>query len=147
MAVENYESESLIDFSIKYNNNSYHEDTLQILSDSSFSQSNYAIDGQAPSTSKPNNDEKLFTRWENIKSNTKIVKLYTGCPSYKVFEFIVEHVRPKHSKLQYYRGSKSNNETKQYQESPFKLFSQKKPGPSRTLNLKCKFLSACALFS
>ena len=52
MAVENYESESLIDFSIKYNNNnSYHdEDTLQILSDSSSSQSNYAIDGQASST-------------------------------------------------------------------------------------------------
>lgn len=65
--------------------------------------------------------------------------MYTGCPSSKVFRFIIEHVRPKHLKLQYYKGDNSVK-NKQYQYSPAKLFCQRKPGPSRSLSLEDEIL-------
>ena len=33
--------------------------------------------------------------WHCIKENERIVKLYTGCPSAKIFKSIVDHVRAK----------------------------------------------------
>ena len=54
-----------------------------------------------------------------IKGRKRLVKFYTGCPTAEIFMFIVDHVRPKHKKLQYYRGSSSTTTTpKKYQISP-----------------------------
>ena len=54
----------------------------------------------------------------------KPCEFYAGCPTAEIFMFIVVHVRPKHSKLQYYRGSTSNNnKTKKYQINPVTKFS------------------------
>ena len=39
--------------------------------------------------------------WNTIKNNHRMVKLYTGCSSGKISNFIVDHVRQKHRKLQY----------------------------------------------
>ena len=44
-----------------------------------------------------------------VTEKKRIVKLYTGCPSPKFFEFIVDHVRAKHQKFHYYKGSNSMN--------------------------------------
>ena len=33
--------------------------------------------------------------WNDIKEKNRIIKLYTCCPSNKLFMFIVDHVRPK----------------------------------------------------
>ena len=79
--------------------------------------------------------------WNMIKGKKNLVKFYTGCPTAEIFMFIVDHVRPKHSKLQYYRGSTSNtNKTKKYQISPVTQFSQKKPGKPRKLSLENEIL-------
>ena len=43
--------------------------------------------------------------WHFVKEKKCIVKLYTGCPSPKIFEFIMDHVRAKHQKIHYYKGS------------------------------------------
>ena len=70
--------------------------------------------------------------WHFVKEKKRIVKLYTGCPSPKMFEFIVDHVRAKHQKIHYCKGSNSMNaDPKQYHLSPVKDLSQHKPGPSR----------------
>ena len=54
-----------------------------------------------------------------IKGRKRLVKFYTGCPTAEIFMFIVDHVRPKHKKLQYYRGSSSTTTTpKKHQISP-----------------------------
>ena len=42
--------------------------------------------------------------WEAVSSNDSIMKLYTGCPTAKVFMFIVNRIRPEHGKVSYYRG-------------------------------------------
>ena len=56
-------------------------------------------------------------------------------------EFIVDHVRAKHQKIHYYKGSNSiNADPKQYQLSPVKDLSQHKPGPSRILSLEDEIL-------
>ena len=55
--------------------------------------------------------------WHFVKKKKRIVKLYTGCPSPKSFEFIVDHVQAKHQKIHYYKGSNSMNaDPKQYQQ-------------------------------
>ena len=96
-----------------------------------------ATSGTSPILRRPKKSQRLS--WEDIKSSEKMVKLYTGCPNAKVFEFIVEHVRPKHCKLQYYKGAISSS-TKKYQFSPARLFCQKKPGPARSLSLEDEVL-------
>ena len=42
-----------------------------------------------------------------VQEKKRIVKLYTGCLSAKIFGFIVDHVRAKHQKIHYYKGSNS----------------------------------------
>ena len=45
-------------------------------------------------------------QWHFVKEK----KLYIGCPSAEIFEFIVDHhVRPKHQKIHYYEESNSMN--------------------------------------
>ena len=76
-----------------------------------------------------------------VKEKKRIVKLYTGCPSPQIFEFIVDHIRAKHQNIHYYKGSNSMNaDPKQYQLSPVKDLSQHKPGPSRILSLEDEIL-------
>ena len=54
-------------------------------------------------------------KWNTIKNNHRMVKLYTGCSSGKIFNFIVDHVRQKHRKLQYCKGAKLlTDEPKKY---------------------------------
>ena len=80
--------------------------------------------------------------WHFVKEKKRIVKLYTGCPSPNIFEFLVDHVRAKHQKIHYYKGSNSMNADcpKQYQLSPVKHLSQHKPEPSRILSLEDEIL-------
>ena len=77
--------------------------------------------------------------WKAIQSYQRVIKLYTGCPSAKVFMFIVNRVRRKHDKVSYYKGNSSFT-VKKYQHSPSKPLSQKKPGPSRQLDLEDEIL-------
>ena len=80
--------------------------------------------------------------WHFVKEKKRIVKLYTGCPSSKFFEFIVDHVRAKHQKIHHYKGSNSMDaDAKQYQLSPVKHLSQHKPGPSRILSPEDEILT------
>ena len=80
--------------------------------------------------------------WHFVKEKKRIVKLYTGCPSPKIFEFIVDHVRAKHQKIHHYKGSNSMNvDPKQYQLSPVKDLSQHKPWPSCILSLEDEILT------
>ena len=61
------------------------------------------------------NSVSIQLHWSSIKENKRVVKLYTGCSSAKIFDFIVAHVRTKHRKLKYYKGSDSvSDETKQF---------------------------------
>ena len=55
-------------------------------------------------------DKPIRTRmsWDLIKENSKMIKLYTGCPSAELFEFVVDHAQLKHQKLQYYKGKFCN---------------------------------------
>ena len=78
--------------------------------------------------------------WNDIKEKNRIIKHYTGCSGNKLFMFIVDHVRPKHAKLQYFKSASSVIGDKQYQISPVKLYCQRKPGPSRRLNLEDEIL-------
>ena len=82
--------------------------------------------------------------WNMIKGKKRLVKFDTGCPTAEIFMFTVDHVRTKHSKLHYYRGSTSNaNKTKKYQISPVTQFSQKKPEKkSKKLSLENEILMA-----
>ena len=70
---------------------------------------------------------------EICKKYPKIVKLYTGCPTAAACDFIINGLKPKHGKIQYFKGNEM--ETKRYQFSPSKALCQKKPGPKRQLGL------------
>ena len=84
---------------------------------------------------------KKTMSWDMIKARKRLVKFYTGCPTAEIFMFIVDHVRPKHKKLQYYRGSSSTTTTpKKYQISPVTQFCQRKPGKPRMLSLEDEIL-------
>ena len=70
--------------------------------------------------------------WDSISGNSPIIKLYTGCPTAKVFLFIVDRVRSKHGKISYFKG-KNSFQIKNYQHSPSKPLSRKKTGlPTQT---------------
>ena len=77
--------------------------------------------------------------WKAVEPYCRVIKLYTGCPSAKVFMFIVDRVRVKHGKVSYYKGNSSFT-VKKYQYSPSKPLSQKKPGRSRQLDLEDEIL-------
>ena len=75
--------------------------------------------------------------WIYVKKYPKIVKLYTGCPAAAACDLIINHLKPKHGKIQYFKWNEM--ETKRYQFSPSKRLCQKKPGPKRQLGLDMKF--------
>ena len=55
---------------------------------------------------------KINLTWSDVKDTKRMVKLYTGCSTKKNFMFIVDHVRPKHTKLHYFKSTSiSNRET------------------------------------
>ena len=107
--------------------------SMQPVENKAFSSTSFSKQNEAKSSSTMS--------WNMIKGKKRHVKFYTGCPTADIFMFIVDHVRPKHSKLLYYRGSTSNtNKTKKYQISPVTQFSQKKPGKPRKLSLENEIL-------
>ena len=76
--------------------------------------------------------------WDYVKEHPRIVKVYTGCHTPQAFEFIVGRVKPKHVKIQYFKGSGSGY--KNYQSSPSKPMCRRKPGPSRKMSLEDEIL-------
>lgn len=65
------------------------------------------------------------------------MKLYTGCPNYVTFLFILNKVEPKAGKLHFHKGKITNIDlttTKNYQQSPSKPGCRGKPGPRSKLN-------------
>ena len=74
---------------------------------------------------------------EKIKNSNNLMKLYTGCPNYQIFWFILNKVKPKVRKLQFHKGeitSNNINTTKNYQNSPTKPDCRGKRGPRSELN-------------
>ena len=45
--------------------------------------------------------------YSQVKDNDKMLKLYTGLQNKKVFEWIINKIKDKIPKLQYYQGEKS----------------------------------------
>ena len=76
----------------------------------------------------------LRLSWKYGKKYPKIVKLYTGCPIAVTFDFIINHRKPKHWKMQCFKGNEMET-TKRYQFSPSKPLLRKKPGPKQQLGL------------
>ena len=64
----------------------------------------------------------------------KIVKLYTVGPTAAAFDFVINRLKPKHGKIQYFQGNEMETR-KTYQFSQSKPLFQKKPGPKRQLAL------------
>ena len=60
--------------------------------------------------------------------------MYTGCPTAAAFDFIINRLKPKHGKTQYFKENEMET-TKKYQFSPSKPLCQKKPGTKRKLGL------------
>ena len=87
--------------------------------------------------SEEHNSSRLS--WESISGSNSIIKVYTGCPTAKVFPFIVDRIRSKHRKVCYFKG-RDSYKAKSYQLSPSKDLSRKKPGPSRKLTLEDEIL-------
>ena len=56
-----------------------------------------------PSTNREVRIKQLS--WEAVCPFPKVIKLYTGCSSEKVFMFIVNRVRSKHKKVSYFKDS------------------------------------------
>ena len=80
--------------------------------------------------SEEHNSSRLS--WESISGSNSIITVYTGCPTAKVFLFIVDRISSKHRKVSYFKG-KDSLKAKSYQLSPSKDLSRKKLGPSRKL--------------
>ena len=64
--------------------------------------------------------------------------MYTGCPTAAAFDFIINRLKPKHGKIQYFKGNEM--ETKRYHFSPSNPLCQKKPGSKRQLRLDYEIL-------
>ena len=60
--------------------------------------------------------------------------MYTGCPTAAAFDFIINLLKPKHGKIQYFKGNEMET-TRRYQFSPSKPLCWKKPGPKQQLGL------------
>ena len=84
-------------------------------------------------------EARVTLKFDYIKHSDALVKLYTGCPSSEIFNFIVDKVKPHSPKLHYYRGQESH-ELKKYQHSPSSAGCQRKPGPKRQLSLENEIL-------
>ena len=65
--------------------------------------------------------------YDSIRHSNESVKLHTGFPSAKIFEFVFESIEPKCEDMQYFKG-KNSFDVKIYQTSECI-----KPGPARVL--------------
>ena len=71
------------------------------------------------------------------------VKVYTGLPSPKAFEFLFDYLSPKARFMQYWRGGKQTRKESSQPPSPFELatgYLKGRPGPERKLRLEQEFL-------
>ena len=68
--------------------------------------------------------------WKYVKKYSKIIKLYTGCPTAAAFDFTINRLKPKDGKIQYFKGNDIES-TKRYHLSPSKPLCQKKPRRKR----------------
>ncbi|XP_068676803.1 uncharacterized protein [Montipora foliosa] len=71
------------------------------------------------------------------------VKVYTGLPSPKAFEFLFDYLSPKARFRQYWRGGKQTRKESSQPPSPFELatgYLKGRPGPERKLRLEQEFL-------
>nr|CAH3181162.1 unnamed protein product [Porites lobata] len=71
------------------------------------------------------------------------VKVYTGLPSPKAFEFLFDYLSPKARFMQYWRGGKQTRKESCQPPSPFELatgYLKGRPGPERKLRLEQEFL-------
>lgn len=73
---------------------------------------------------------------EKIKDDNAAVLFYTGFPSYKALISFYNYLKPKLTKMQYWKGEKLIKESQPYQEDDQKC----KPGPSRKLSQLDEFL-------
>ncbi len=70
-----------------------------------------------------------------IAHSDELIKMYTGIPSYEIFQWLTDQVRPHAQKLQYYRGKQSMDRDKFYQ-----INNTTKPGPKRTFSIDDELL-------
>ena len=71
------------------------------------------------------------------------VKVYTGLPSPKIFQFLFDFLCEKARSMQYWRGGKQTTKEAPQPPSPFELatgFAKGRPGPERKLRLEQEFL-------
>ena len=97
----------------------------------------FVVGQEGPQVTKKITKTKSEFSIEKIKNSDNLMKLYTGCPNYQIFLFILNKVKPKVRKLQYHKGkitSNNINTTKNYQSSPTKPGCRGKPGPRSELN-------------
>ena len=98
---------------------------------------------EGPQVTKRETKTKSEFSIEKINNSDNLMKLYTGCPNYQIFLFILNKVKPKVRKLQYHKGkitSNNINTTKNYQNSPTKPGCRGKPGPRSELNTENQLL-------
>ena len=114
--------------------------SLAIDSDSSSSSSS-SIGGDShqdesdPTVTLPMRFEQLTREFE--------VKFYTALPSTESFRCLFEHLLPKASNMQYWRGTKQTEKEVPKNPSPFQQFAGRsdiRKGPPRKLRLKQEFL-------
>lgn len=71
------------------------------------------------------------------------VKVCTGLPSPKIFQFLFDYQCEKARSMQYWRGGKQTTKEAPQPPSPFELatgFAKGRPGPERKLRLEQEFL-------
>ena len=68
--------------------------------------------------------------WKYVKKYRKVVKLYTGCPTGAESDFIINCLKPKHGRIQYFKWNEMET-IKRYQFGPSKPLCQEKPGPKQ----------------
>ena len=103
----------------------------------------FVVGQEGPQVTKKAKKTKPEFSIEKIKNSDNLMKLYTGCPNYQIFLFILNKVKPKVRKLQYHKGkitSNNINTTKNYQNSPTKPGCRGKPGPRSELNTENQLL-------
>ncbi len=89
--------------------------------------------GQATEETDKVTDEKRFSIFD-ICNSDHLIKLYTGIPSYELFLWLIQQIRPHCENMQYYHGKDSATD-KMYQ-----IRNTSKPGPKRTLTLEDELL-------
>ena len=66
-----------------------------------------------PSSSNKHQVISCPSLWKYVKKYSKIIKLYTGCPTAAAFDFTINRLKPKDGKIQYFKGNDMES-TKRY---------------------------------